>query len=78
MTHPHFSTTVVGIVLAVVALGFWRLIVLYGAWIEGKRIEGNRQTVRDKGKHPVTESTGEIHTREDEFQEHRNGSRRDG
>ncbi|HEV2577481.1 MAG TPA: hypothetical protein VGU25_09750 [Acidobacteriaceae bacterium] len=69
MAHPHLSTTVVGIVLAVVAVGFYGLIVLYGAWIDGKR-----QKVRDKGKHPVTEGSGEVHARED----HRNGSRRDG
>jgi hypothetical protein len=61
MMHPRMSTTVVGIVLVVVALGFYGLIVLYGAWIDGKR-----QQVRDKGKHPVTEPTGEVHAREDE------------
>ena len=61
MTHPHMSTTVVGIVLAVVALGFYGLIVLYGAWIDGRR-----QRVRDKGKHPVTTSKGEVKAREDE------------
>ena len=64
------STTVVGIVLVVVALGFYGLIVLYGAWIDGKR-----QKVREKGKHPVTEGSGEVHAREDE--EQRDG-RRDG
>jgi hypothetical protein len=69
MTHPHMSTTVVGIVLVVVAVGFYGLIVLYGAWIDGKR-----QRVRDKGKHPVTEGSGEVHAREDE----RDGSRRNG
>jgi len=69
VTHPRMSTTVVGIVLAVVALGFYGLIVLYGAWIDGKR-----QRVRDRGKHPVTEGSGEVHAREDE----RNGSRRNG
>jgi hypothetical protein len=69
MMHPRMSTTVVGIVLVVVALGFYGLIVLYGAWIDGRR-----QRVRDKGKHPVTESTGEVHAREDE----RDGSRRNG
>ena len=55
MRHPHLSTTVVGIVLAVVALGFWRLIVLYGAWIEGKR-----QTVHKHGGHPMTTPTGDV------------------
>jgi hypothetical protein len=69
MTHPHMSTTVVGIVLVVVAVGFYGLIVLYGAWIDGKR-----QRVRDKGKHPVTEGSGEVHAREDET----DGSRRNG
>jgi hypothetical protein len=60
MTHPHLSTTAIGIVLAVVALGFYGLIVLYGAWIDGKR-----QKVRDKGKHPVTTSEGRVEARED-------------
>jgi hypothetical protein len=75
MTHPRFSTTVVGVLLAVLALGFYGLIVLYGAWIDGRR-----QRVRDKGKHPVTETTGEVHAREDaeEVQEHGNGSKRNG
>ena len=75
MMQHHFSTTVVGIVLAVVAGAFYGAIVLYGAWIDGKR-----QRIRDKGKHPVTEQTGEVHAREDarRFEEHRNGSRRDG
>jgi hypothetical protein len=58
MTHPHLSTTAIGIVLTVVAVGFYGLIVLYGAWIDGKR-----QKARDKGEHPVT---GRIKAREDE------------
>jgi hypothetical protein len=61
MNHPHMSTTVVGIVLVVVALGFYGLIVLYGAWIDGKR-----QKVRNKGKHPVTTTKGEVKAWEDE------------
>jgi hypothetical protein len=61
MTQLHMSTTVVGIVLVVAALGFYGSIVLYGA-----RIDGKRQKVRNKGKHPVTEGTGEVHAREDE------------
>ena len=64
MTHLHMSTTVVGIVLVVVALGFYGLIVLYGAWVDGKR-----QKVRDKGKHPVTTSDGDVKAREDEGDE---------
>jgi hypothetical protein len=55
------STTVVGIVLVVVALAFYGLIVLYGAWIDGKR-----QKVRDRGKHPVTTTDGKVEAREDE------------
>jgi hypothetical protein len=42
--------------------------VLYGA-----RIDGKRQKIRKKGQHPVTESTGEVHARE---QEHTNGNQR--
>ena len=61
MNHPHLSTTVVGIVLVVVALVFYGLIVMYGAWIDGKR-----QKVRKKGKHPVTTTHGEVKAREDE------------
>jgi hypothetical protein len=61
MMQHHMSTTVIGIVLAVVALGFYGLIVLYGAWIDGKR-----QKVRDKGKHPVTTTEGKVEAREDE------------
>jgi len=73
MMHPRMSTTVVGIVLVVVALGFYGLIVLYGAWIDGKR-QKVRDGLREGGKHPVTEGSGEVHAREDE----RNGSRRNG
>jgi hypothetical protein len=55
------STTVIGIVLAVVAGVFYGLIVLYGAWIDGKR-----QSIRRKGKHPVTTTDGKVKAREDE------------
>jgi hypothetical protein len=61
VTQPHMSTTIVGIVLLVVALGFYGLIVLYGAWIDGKR-----QRVRKQGKHPVTTTDGNVRAREDE------------
>ena len=66
MNHPRFSTTVVGIVLVVVALGFYGLVVLYGGWIDG-----SRQRIRNKGKHPVTEGSGEVHAREDEERRNR-------
>jgi hypothetical protein len=69
MTHPHMSTTAVGIVLAIVAVLLYAAFVLYGAWIDGKR-----QRIRNKGQHPVTESTGEVHAREQDAQEHTNGS----
>jgi hypothetical protein len=68
MTHPHLSTTAIAIVLAVVAGLFYASFVLYGAWIDGKR-----QKIRNKGRHPVTESTGEVHAAEDEKQEQKNG-----
>ncbi|HEY4009067.1 MAG TPA: hypothetical protein VGM11_02870 [Acidobacteriaceae bacterium] len=61
MAHPHLSSTAIGIVLAAVAGLFYGVIVLYGAWIDGKR-----QKVRDKGKHPVTKAAAEVHAREDE------------
>lgn len=61
MNHPHMSTTAVGIVLVVVAGVFYGLIVLYGAWIDGKR-----QRVREKDKHPVTTTEGKVEAREDE------------
>ena len=56
------STTAVSIVLVVVALAFYGVFVLYGAWIDGKR-----QKLRDEGKHPVT-TDGEVKAREDEHE----------
>lgn len=70
MTHPHLSTTAIAIVLAIVAVLFFAIVVLYGAWIDGRR-----QKIRKRGQHPVTESTGEVHAREQEQQEHTNGNR---
>ena len=61
MTHPHLSSTAIGIVLAVVAILFYGLFVLYGAWIDGKR-----QRIREKGQHPVTDGTGGVHAIERE------------
>jgi hypothetical protein len=61
MQEHHLSTTVVGIVLAVVAALFFGGFVLYGAWIDGRR-----QKVRDKGLHPVTQPDGEVEAREQE------------
>ena len=68
MVHLPMSTTVVGIVLVVVAALFYAAFVLYGA-----RIDGKRQKIREKGQHPVTGSTGEVHARE---QEQTNGNQR--
>jgi hypothetical protein len=62
------STTAVGIVLVVVAALMYAAFVLYGAWIDGRR-----EKIRKKGLHPVTESTGEVHARE---QEQRDGNKR--
>jgi hypothetical protein len=61
MTQPRFSTTALGIILVVVAALMYGAFVLYGAWIDGKR-----QKLRDKGKHPVTDSHGRVEAREDE------------
>jgi len=61
VTHPHWSSTVIGIVLAVVALLFYAAVVLYGAWVDGRR-----QKIREKGKHPVTTADGRVEAREDE------------
>jgi hypothetical protein len=60
MNQPHMSTTVVGIVLVIVALGFYGLIVLYGAWIDGKR-----QKIREQGGHPVTTEVGKVKDEDD-------------
>jgi hypothetical protein len=66
------STMLTAIVLAAVAILFYGAFVLYGAWIDGKR-----QKIRNKGLHPVTEPTGEVHARErNQEQEHRNGNHR--
>ncbi len=56
MTGLHMSLTVLTIALTVSGAMFYGAIVLYGAWIDGRR-----QRVREKGLHPVTESTGEVH-----------------
>lgn len=70
MAQPHLSSKAIAIVLAVVAGLFYAASVLYGAWIDGRR-----QKIRNKGKHPVTDATG-VHAREDEKQEQKNGSQR--
>ena len=36
MTQPHMSTTAVGIVLVAVAVGFYGLVKLYGARMDGE------------------------------------------
>lgn len=61
MTHPHWSSTTIAIILAAVAILFYAAIVLYGAWVDGKR-----QEVRDEGRHPVTSAGGRVEAREDE------------
>ncbi len=68
MTGLHMSLTALTIALTLAGALFYGAIVLYGAWIDGRR-----QTVREKGLHPVTESTGEVHAREEEND---NGSKR--
>ncbi len=57
------STTLLSILLTVGAGLFYGAFVLYGAWIDGRR-----QKLRDAGLHPVTDSRGEVHAREQEKQ----------
>ena len=63
------NLTWVSVALVVGAAVCYAAFVLYGAWIDGRR-----QAVREKGLHPVTEPTGEVHAREEE--DKRNGSKR--
>jgi hypothetical protein len=70
MPHVHMSTTIVGIVLVVVAGLFYAGFMLYGASIDGRR-----QKIREKGQHPVTDPSGDVHAREQERGQ-TNGSRR--
>lgn len=69
MRHLHLGMTALSVVLTVAGVLAYAAIVLYGAWIDGRR-----QAVRDRGKHPVTEPGGEVHAREEE---NGNGSNRD-
>ncbi len=55
------SLTFVSIALVVGAVVCYLAFVLYGA-----KIDGDRQDVRSEGLHPVTESDGEVHAREEE------------
>ena len=63
------SYTTVAIILTLVAGLFYGAIVLYGTLIDGRR-----QAVRDKGLHPITDSAGQVHAREEETRD--NGSHR--
>ena len=55
------SYTTLSIALAAMAALFYGAFVLYGAWVDGRR-----QAVRDKGLHPTTEPSGQVHAREKE------------
>ncbi len=57
------SRTVLTLVLVLAAGILSGAVVLYGAWIDGRR-----QAVRDKGMHPVTDATGAVHAREERNQ----------
>lgn len=61
MSHLHLGMTALTIVLTAGGVLCYGAIVSYGAWIDGKR-----QDVRDKGMHPVTDSTGQVHAEEEE------------
>lgn len=52
--------TILGIVIAVVVLVAYASFVLLGAWIDGRR-----QAVRERGKHPVTTPAGNVEAKED-------------
>jgi len=62
------SLTFVSIALVVGAGVCYLAFVLYGA-----KMDGDREEVRKKGRHPVTETDGEVHAREEE---NGNGSKR--
>ena len=68
MSTLHLSTTVLSMALTASAAVLYGACLLYGAWIDGRR-----QTVREQGLHPVTETAGAVHAREEEK---RNGSNR--
>ena len=60
MDHK-LSTNALLIALALGALVCFGAVVLYGAWIDGRR-----QKVREKGLHPMTTGRGSVEAREDE------------
>ena len=68
MVSMSYST--IAIILTLVAALFYGAFVLYGTWIDGRR-----QALREKGLHPTTDETGQVHAREEE--EDDNGSYRD-
>lgn len=55
------SYTTVAILLTVMAVVFYGAFVLYGTWIDGRR-----QAMRNKGLHPETDETGQVHAREED------------
>ena len=72
MAIPHLGVTGLSIVRTVAAVLGYGAVVLYGAWIDGRR-----QAVRKRGLHPVTGSDGEVHAREDVAEEEQDdGSKR--
>lgn len=52
--------TIVGVVITVLVIVAYAGFVLLGAWIDGRR-----QAVRERGKHPVTTSDGNVEAKED-------------
>lgn len=61
MSRLHLGMTALSIVLTVGAALLYGLVLLYGAWVDGRR-----QHVRDRGLHPTTEESGVVHAREEE------------
>jgi hypothetical protein len=60
MLHQKLGVNALMIALTVGAALCYGAFLLYGMWIDGRR-----QQVRNAGKHPVTESTGEVVAEED-------------
>lgn len=50
------SMTALTVVLTVAGILLYGAVVLYGAWIDGRR-----QAMREKGLHPVTDESGAVH-----------------
>jgi hypothetical protein len=55
------SVGVLGFILVAAAALLYGAVVLYGAWIDGRR-----QKVRERGGHPVTDARGDVRDEDEE------------